>query len=122
MVYSRLVRAQSSATPTLTDVPRIAATLTAQVFLALSRRSGKCSAMKVVEKRMMERDNLEQELLLNQLQKEIQIMRMLDHPNIIQYHNMVETSEKIYCFMELMTGGPFRSIAESSSETALAAP
>ena len=76
-----------------------------QVFLALSRRSGKCSAMKVVEKRMMERDNLEQELLLKQLQKEIEIMRMLDHPNIIQYHNMVETSSKIYCFMELMTGG-----------------
>ena len=32
-------------------------------------------------------------------------MQMLDHPNIIQYHNMVETSSKIYCFMELMTGG-----------------
>mmetsp|Transcript_3733 Transcript_3733/g.7898 ORF Transcript_3733/g.7898 Transcript_3733/m.7898 type:complete len:393 (-) Transcript_3733:166-1344(-) len=78
---------------------------TSKVFLALSRRSGKCSAMKVVEKRMMERDNLEQELLLKQLQKEIEIMRMLDHPNIIQYHNMVETSSKIYCFMELMTGG-----------------
>lgn len=78
---------------------------TSKVFLALSRRCGKCLAMKVVEKRMVERDEVEQELLLSQLQKEIQIMRSLDHPNIIQYHNMVETSSKIYCFMELMTGG-----------------
>ena len=39
-------------------------------------------------------------------------MRMLDHPNIIQYHNMVETSSKIYCFMELMTGGALASASD----------
>lgn len=44
-------------------------------------------------------------MLLRQLKKEIEIMQMLSHPNIVTYEGQVETKTKIFCFMELLRGG-----------------
>lgn len=39
------------------------------------------------------------------MRKEIEIMRQMDHPNLIQLIDTVDTSEYCYIIMELCTGG-----------------
>ena len=88
---------------------------------------------------MKDVDPIERELLLRQLQKEIKIMQILSHANIVTCtfdrtnscphfsrilspiilrlstdEGQVETNAHIYCFMELLTGGDvFEYLAEN---------
>jgi len=77
---------------------------TSQVFLAIRRTDDMPFACKVVDKHMLPHDNGQRAAILHQLKKEIEVLRLLDHPNIIRYEGMVETSKKIYCFMEYVHG------------------
>src|SRR4051812_37082880 len=38
-------------------------------------------------------------------QREIEILKRLDHPNIIRFLEMVDTTDRLYLFMEFMEGG-----------------
>jgi len=40
-----------------------------------------------------------------QLYTEVNILRSLNHPNIIKFENVVETEKDIFLIMELLTGG-----------------
>lgn len=103
---------------------RIGHGTTSTVFLAIRRQSITTSdpsneniewltenghanrlACKVVDKVMEDRDHYEREFLLRKYTKEIEILRKLDHPNIIQYSSMLETHRNMYIFMEYLPGG-----------------
>eukprot|EP00834_Sanchytrium_tribonematis_P001840 NODE_48_length_31852_cov_1.054168.p7 type:complete len:605 gc:universal NODE_48_length_31852_cov_1.054168:16080-14266(-) len=52
------------------------------------------------------------------IQSEIEILKKVEHPNIIKLYDMFETSDKIYLVMELVTGGElFDSIVERGKYT-----
>lgn len=39
------------------------------------------------------------------LQNEIDIMKQIDHPNIVKLHNIFEDEKYLYIVMELLQGG-----------------
>ena len=78
---------------------------TSRVFLAIRRSHRRKFACKVVDKRLLAQDKVQIAHLLKQLRKEVDILQRLDHPNIVHLQDMVETSAKIYCFMEYVEGG-----------------
>jgi len=53
-------------------------------------------AVKIINKKLMN----EQEA--NRAMKEIEILRSLDHPNIIRFRDVVDTGDRLYLFMEYM--------------------
>ena len=44
------------------------------------------------------------------MQNEIEILKQVDHPNIVKLYDIYEDEENYYLVMELMTGGEVRSI------------
>lgn len=56
-------------------------------------------AVKIINKKLM---NEEEEV---RAMREIDILRRLDHPNIIRFHEMVDSGDRLYLFMEYMEGG-----------------
>jgi serine/threonine protein kinase len=56
------------------------------VFLAVRRRDGAPFAVKVIEKRTLAGDPKQRQAVLAQLRKEVTILKLLDHPNIIHYY------------------------------------
>ena len=42
---------------------------------------------------------------LKAIEDEVTIMKHVNHPNCIAFHDMFESKEKIYIVMELLTGG-----------------
>jgi len=53
------------------------------------------------------------------LQEEIRILQMLDHPNIIQFHDVYEGNSKYYLVTELMAGGPISGYIASKKSRIL---
>ena len=41
----------------------------------------------------------------NRIEREVNILRSLDHPHIVKLYESVEKNEKYYIFMELVTNG-----------------
>jgi len=56
-------------------------------------------AVKIINKKLM---NEEEQV---RAMREIEILKRLDHPNIIQFHEMIDTRERLYLFMEYIEGG-----------------
>lgn len=63
-----------------------------------TRRDGLKSAVKVVERRNLGSGDLES------LREEAQLLRELDHPNIIRLHGWYEEETTLYMAMELCAG------------------
>eukprot|EP00005_Dracoamoeba_jomungandri_P002268 CAMPEP_0174260950 /NCGR_PEP_ID=MMETSP0439-20130205/11094_1 /TAXON_ID=0 /ORGANISM="Stereomyxa ramosa, Strain Chinc5" /LENGTH=329 /DNA_ID=CAMNT_0015345343 /DNA_START=96 /DNA_END=1085 /DNA_ORIENTATION=+ len=68
------------------------------VYRAERRKDGKEFAIKCVNKKMVEGDDIKL------LRREIQIMEKLDHPNIIKLYEVYEDHEQFYLVTELMEG------------------
>lgn len=67
--------------------------------LALHKKTGKQVAIKVIKKKDMKNRELE-------LQKrEIEVLKVCQHPNIIRLLDVFENSEYIYIVLEYLTGG-----------------
>jgi len=64
--------------------------------------SGKEFAVKIIDKRKIE---AEYRGMIQQFYNEIDILKALRHPNIIQLEEVIESETKIYIVMELMRGG-----------------
>ncbi|KAJ6792489.1 putative CBL-interacting protein kinase 6 [Iris pallida] len=72
----------------------------AKVYLARNLRTGHNVAMKVVAK-----DKVLRVGMAEQVKREISVMKMVTHPNIVELHEVMATRSKIYFAMELVRGG-----------------
>jgi len=84
------------------------------VKLAYDKVTENKYAIKIIDKKKF--GAKKEELIM--IQTEIDIMRMIEHPNIISLHEVFEdkTTKKIYLVMELVTGGElFDRIVEKGS-------
>ncbi|KAL4654352.1 hypothetical protein ACB092_01G372100 [Castanea dentata] len=80
----------------------------AKVYHARNLQSGKSVAMKVVGK-----EKVIQVGMTEQIKREISVMKMVQHPNIVELHEVMASKSKIYFAMELVRGGElFSKIAK----------
>ncbi|KAK4604736.1 hypothetical protein RGQ29_012987 [Quercus rubra] len=72
----------------------------AKVYHARNLKSGKSVAMKVVGKEKVIKVGM-----MEQIKREISVMKMVQHPNIVELHEVMASKSKIYFAMELVRGG-----------------
>jgi len=78
---------------------------TSKVYRCKRRARQVVHACKVIDKRKLNMEVDNKDLLLEQLRKEIEILQHLHHPNIVQFEDVIETAEKLFVIMELIQGG-----------------
>ena len=71
----------------------------ARVFRAASRGAGQPAAVKIVSKEGLQAGNEER------VRREISILRLSSHPNVMQLYDVFETSERFYLVTEMFTEG-----------------
>lgn len=80
----------------------------AKVYHARNLKNGKSMAMKVVGKEKVIKVGM-----MEQIKREISVMRMVKHPNIVELHEVMASKSKIYFAMDLVRGGElFAKIAK----------
>ncbi|KVH94121.1 CBL-interacting protein kinase 2-like [Cynara cardunculus var. scolymus] len=72
----------------------------AKVYYGRNLRTGQGVAIKVIDKEKVLRVGL-----VNQIKREISIMRLVKHPNILQLFEVMATKTKIYFALEYAKGG-----------------
>lgn len=78
---------------------------TSKVYRCKRRARQTVYACKVIDKRKLNMEVDNKDLLLEQLRKEIEILQHLHHPNIVEFEDVIETADKIFVIMELVQGG-----------------
>ncbi|RLN28335.1 CBL-interacting protein kinase 10 [Panicum miliaceum] len=80
----------------------------AKVYYARNLATGQTVAIKVIDK-----DKIVKTGLMDQIKREISIMRLVRHPNILQLFEVMATKNKIYFVLEYAKGGElFNKIAK----------
>jgi len=72
----------------------------AKVYYAKHIVSGQSVAIKIVDKEKVSRVGM-----INQIKREISVMRLVQHPNIVQLYEVMASKTKIYFAMEYVKGG-----------------
>ncbi|XP_073307168.1 CBL-interacting serine/threonine-protein kinase 6-like [Primulina huaijiensis] len=72
----------------------------AKVYHARNLKTGKSLAIKIVGKEKVIRVGM-----MEQVKREISVMKMMKHPNIVELHEVMASKTKIYFVMELVRGG-----------------
>ncbi|GAB4828152.1 CBL-interacting serine/threonine-protein kinase 6 [Ancistrocladus abbreviatus] len=72
----------------------------AKVYHARNLQNGKMVAMKIVGKEKVIKVGM-----MEQVKREISVMKMVKHPNIVELHEVMASKSKIYFAMELVRGG-----------------
>uniref|UniRef100_A0A0D9UY36 non-specific serine/threonine protein kinase n=1 Tax=Leersia perrieri TaxID=77586 RepID=A0A0D9UY36_9ORYZ len=72
----------------------------AKVYHARSLASNQSVAIKVIDKEKVLRVGM-----IDQIKREISVMRLVRHPNIVQLHEVMASKSKIYFAMEYVRGG-----------------
>ncbi|CAJ1944813.1 unnamed protein product [Sphenostylis stenocarpa] len=72
----------------------------AKVYHARNLKTGQHVAMKVVGKEKVIKVGM-----MDQVKREISVMKMVKHPNIVELHEVMASKSKIYIAMELVRGG-----------------
>ncbi|VAH74656.1 unnamed protein product [Triticum turgidum subsp. durum] len=72
----------------------------AKVYHARSLATNQSVAIKVIDKEKVLRVGM-----IDQIKREISIMRLVRHPNIVQLHEVMASKSKIYFAMEYVRGG-----------------
>eukprot|EP01064_Diplonema_japonicum_P021908 TRINITY_DN314_c0_g2_i1.p1 TRINITY_DN314_c0_g2~~TRINITY_DN314_c0_g2_i1.p1 ORF type:complete len:453 (+),score=78.89 TRINITY_DN314_c0_g2_i1:100-1458(+) len=62
--------------------------------------AGGCYAIKIIDKAQLAKEHMEE-----QLKREIAVMKLLRHENIVQLKEVLQTQKHIYLILELITGG-----------------
>ncbi|KAL5232397.1 hypothetical protein ABZP36_031173 [Zizania latifolia] len=71
-----------------------------RVHMARDLRTGESVAVKVVTKEKVVRSGM-----MEQIKREIAVMKRVSHPNIVKLHEVMATRTKIYLALELVRGG-----------------
>ncbi|GFY88949.1 CBL-interacting protein kinase 20 [Actinidia rufa] len=80
----------------------------AKVYHAKNLRSGQSVAVKVIDKEKVLRVGL-----IDQIKREISVMRLVRHPNVVQLYEVMASKAKIYFAMEYVKGGElFNKVAK----------
>ncbi|GMN35296.1 hypothetical protein TIFTF001_005200 [Ficus carica] len=72
----------------------------AKVYHGKEMASGESVAIKVINK-----DRVKKEGMMEQIQREISVMRMVRHPNVVELKEVMATKTKIFFIMEYVRGG-----------------
>lgn len=72
----------------------------AKVFHARNLSTGQSVAIKVIDKEKVLRVGM-----IDQIKREISVMRLVRHPNIVQLYEVMASKTKIYFAMEYVRGG-----------------
>ncbi|KAK9141546.1 LOW QUALITY PROTEIN: hypothetical protein Syun_010946 [Stephania yunnanensis] len=72
----------------------------AKVYYAKHIKSGESVAIKVINK-----DQVRKEGLMEQIKREISVMRLVRHPNVVELKEVMATKAKIFFVMEHVKGG-----------------
>jgi Protein kinase domain len=70
-----------------------------RVLLAKDRRTGEKFAVKVIKRNQSEVRNA---ILI---QRELEILRMVNHKNVVRLYDLFDTADKLYLVLEFMPGG-----------------
>ncbi|XP_043699068.1 CBL-interacting protein kinase 5-like [Telopea speciosissima] len=80
----------------------------AKVYHARNLRTGQSVAIKVTDKEKILRVGL-----IDQIKREISVMRLVRHPNVVQLYEVMASKTKIYFAMEYVKGGElFNKVAK----------
>jgi len=80
------------------------------VKMGINKTTGEKVAIKIIDRHDVGKD------YEKNLRMEMDILKRVDHPNIIALHEMIEAGNKLYFVMELVTGGElFDRIVEKGS-------
>ncbi|KAK3017630.1 hypothetical protein RJ639_003656 [Escallonia herrerae] len=81
----------------------------AKVYYGKQMVSGDSVAIKVISK-----DRVKKEGMIDQIQREISVMRLVRHPNVVELKEVMATKTKIFFIMEYVKGGElFAKVATS---------
>lgn len=72
----------------------------AKVYHAKNLSSGQSVAIKIIDKEKVLRVGM-----INQIKREISVMRLVRHPNVVQLYEVMASKTKIYFVMEYVKGG-----------------
>ncbi|XP_008782631.2 CBL-interacting protein kinase 18-like [Phoenix dactylifera] len=72
----------------------------AKVYYARNIRTSQSVAIKVIDKEKVMKVGL-----IDQIKREISVMRLVRHPNVVQLYEVMATKSKIYFVMEYVKGG-----------------
>lgn len=72
----------------------------AKVYYARNRESGQNVAVKVLDKEKVMKIGL-----MDQIKREISVMRLVKHPNVVQLNEVMASKSKIYFVIEFVSGG-----------------
>lgn len=72
----------------------------AKVYYARCVQTGQSVAIKVIDKKKITKVGI-----VDQIKREISVMRLVKHPNIVHLHEVMATKTKIYLVMEYAKGG-----------------
>ena len=75
---------------------------TSTCYVCIHKRSGSRVAAKVIDKRKI---SFAMNDLLPQFRREVEILKMLNHPHIIKIYDVFESSQSLIVLMELVQGG-----------------
>lgn len=88
----------------------------AKVYYGKQLESGESVAIKVINK-----DQVKKEGMMEQIQREIAVMRLVRHPNIVELKEVMATKTKIFFVMEYVRGGElFAKVARGKLQEDLA--
>lgn len=73
------------------------------------KKSGREVAVKIVKKKELSLKDMEM------LKREIEVLKVCQHPNIIRFYDVFENSDFIYIVMEYLQGGDFFNYLESKN-------
>ncbi|KAM0939628.1 putative protein kinase CAMK-CAMKL-CHK1 family [Dioscorea sansibarensis] len=80
----------------------------AKVYNARNIATGQNVAVKIIDKEKVMRVGM-----MDQIKREISVMRLVRHPNVVQLYEVMATKTKIYFAMELVKGGElFNKVAK----------
>ncbi|CAI2373123.1 unnamed protein product [Moneuplotes crassus] len=78
-----------------------------KVYKAIDKSTNQHCAVKVIDKTSVHSENPKS---IEKLRAEAEILRELDHPNIVKLHDIQETEDYIYIIMELVDGEKLETI------------